>query len=460
MTGIMKSVLVGLLLSVLFSATTRAATFTAATCNESDVNALINGPTHTAVTGDTIIIPNGSCTWSSQLNVPVGITLKGASVGGVTITDTNPNGPDSPSCGNFTLICMNLDSNYHTTLANLKFVTGSGVGSGNYVVFYGTGQVGLMHDMDFNIPNAVLSHAVQWLTTGGVIWNTAFESTSNLGAGCTPPNGPGSQSGSIVVKSNKNWDDASTMGTLDTGGVNNLYIEDSTFTYVGQIPDVDENARVVLRHDTWLNTTGGVGHGPTSSYGTRQVEIYDNTFNLTNNNVPVNRYFWFRGGTVLITGNNITALNTAPCNANSSSFQFIVESATRSTSHGCCTGYMCFHQPGSGSDGTSGHSALSRSQTPYDSYQQPDPVYIWNNTGTGQSSVAKAVSLNDSDMSCNNRGDNTAAFFQLNRDYFVDISSNPTIGARPGWTRYSYPHPLRQGQGLPNAPSNLHATPQ
>jgi hypothetical protein len=54
-------------------------TFTAASCKQSDVNAVINGPTHTAVDGDTIIIPAGTCTWTS------GITISGV---GIDITGT------------------------------------------------------------------------------------------------------------------------------------------------------------------------------------------------------------------------------------------------------------------------------------------------------------------------------------------------------------------------------------
>src|ERR1700679_1189054 len=56
-------------------------TFTAASCNYSDVNAVINGPKHVAVNGDTIIIPStGSpCTWTS------GITISGV---GIDITGT------------------------------------------------------------------------------------------------------------------------------------------------------------------------------------------------------------------------------------------------------------------------------------------------------------------------------------------------------------------------------------
>lgn len=55
-----------------------AGTYTAASCNQSDVNAVINGPTHTAVDGDTIMIPAGSCTWTASLAITKNITIQGA----------------------------------------------------------------------------------------------------------------------------------------------------------------------------------------------------------------------------------------------------------------------------------------------------------------------------------------------------------------------------------------------
>jgi hypothetical protein len=53
-------------------------TYTAATCNQTDVNAVINGPTHTAIAGDTINIPLGACTWSSGITITVPIQVLGA----------------------------------------------------------------------------------------------------------------------------------------------------------------------------------------------------------------------------------------------------------------------------------------------------------------------------------------------------------------------------------------------
>lgn len=68
-------VLAGILLSA--GIAPAQGTYTAVSANESDVNAVINGPTHTAINGDTIQIPcsPSSVTWSSTLTVNANITL-------------------------------------------------------------------------------------------------------------------------------------------------------------------------------------------------------------------------------------------------------------------------------------------------------------------------------------------------------------------------------------------------
>ena len=73
-----------------------ASTITAATCNRDDVNAVINGPTHTAVDGDIIKIPAGTCTWTTGITVPAGI---GISIMGSGTPDSAPaNRGASASC--------------------------------------------------------------------------------------------------------------------------------------------------------------------------------------------------------------------------------------------------------------------------------------------------------------------------------------------------------------------------
>ena len=405
-----------------------AATISAVSCSTADVSSAIA----VAANGDTVQIPNGSCTWTSGISTSKQITLQGTSVGGVTITH---------QAGANDLLKFTIGSSFRTTIANLRFMPGTG--TGNYLTVDGTGLPPLLHDSYFNLPDGQLQHAVQWFVTGGVIWNTTFESTYNLAGSCGSR--IGSESGSLVVKPKIGWDTASSMGMLDTSGDKNLYIEDSIFSNVGQSPDVDDNGRVVMRHNQFIGSSG-VTHGTTSTYGGRHVELYDNSMTYPNTNRNLNRWFWFRAGTAVITGNSIQALS-GPCYGNKDSFTFVVENAQRADGgHGCCTGYMCFHQPGSGSDGTSGHSNLSAGQSPNDTYQISDPVYIWGNSGTGNG--ISHVHLNEGQpLQCSGTY-SSASFFVLNRDYFVDN------GAKPGWARYTYPHPLRGAPALP-APQNL-----
>jgi hypothetical protein len=450
MTKIIKWVLFALVVGTFFGGEAKASTLTAASCNVSDVSSAINS----AKDGDTVIIPNGSCSWSSGISTAKQITLQGASVGGVTITDTDTNAADS-------LLSFTIGNSFHTTIANLRFLPGTGAGT--YVSMNGTGLAPLMHDVYFNLPNFQLQHAVSWAVAGGVIWNATFESTDNIGGACGTQ--VGSDSGSIVIKSTLSWDAPSTMGTLDTNGDKNLYIEDSTFSYVGQIPDVDDNGRVVIRHSTISNTSGGLTHGTTSATGGRQMEYYNNSFVYSNTNRNVNRYFWGRAGTALFTQNSIQAI-TGSCYGTKTSFTFTVENASRSSAHGCATGYMGYHQSGAGAGATpNALSLVSAGQTPLDLYQTSDPVYIWNNTGTGQGSFG----LNDGDpRGCftinplTGQYYTTSDFFKPNRDYFLDTSSNPNNGAKPGWAPYTYPHPLRNGSSAsaPAPPSGLAITVQ
>jgi len=445
MTKIIKWVLFALVLGTLTVGEAKASTLTAASCNVSDVQTAINS----AKDGDTVIIPNGSCSWSSGISTAKQITIQGATVGGVTITDADANAGDN-------LLSLTIGNSFHTTIANLRFLPGTGKGS--YISMNGTGLAPLMHDMYFNLPNFQLQHAVSWAVAGGVIWNTTFESTDNIGGACGTQ--VGSDSGSIVIKSTLSWDAPSTMGTLDSNGDKNLYIEDSTFSYVGQIPDVDDNGRVVVRHSTISNTSGGLTHGTTSAFGGRQMEYYNNVFSYTNTNRNANRYFWGRAGTALFTQNNIQAIS-GPCYGTKASFTFTVENASRSSAHGCATGYMGYHQSGAGAGGTPNVlSLVFGGQTPLDLFQISDPVYIWNNTGTGQGSL----SLNEGDprgcFSINpatGQYFTTADLFTQNRDYFLDTSGSPTNGAKPGWAPYTYPHPLRNGSSAsaPAPPTGL-----
>jgi len=444
------------LLSPFFSRGALANTTTAASCSVSDVKAAINS----ANDGDTVVIPNGSCSWSSGIVTSKQITLRGQSVGGVTITDNNPNGCNSCTPASF-LLNFTIGGSFHTTLANIHFTHGTGVGS--YVIFQGTGLVPLMHDVVFDTSESMFD-SIQWDVTGGVIWNTTFNGTLDS-------NGL-SSNGCLVVKPNIPWDSPSTMGTADTTGTNNLYIEDSTFNLVDGCPDVDDNGRVVMRHIV-CNGCAGLTHGVTSSQGGRFVEIYDSTF-LNPTTTParnLNRYFWWRAGTGVVTGNSIQWINSQSY-PNKPTWAFSAENAQRAADKGCCVGWMCRHQPGSGSDGVT-HSPSktpptinSLNGTPVPAGNDPrqisEPLYFWNNTGTGDgvahlgfvdgAPVVQSDFCNTSVVPVNpatGKQWSTADLVVVGRDIFMDGSGNPNAGAKPGWARYPYPHPLRSGSSGP-----------
>ena len=63
-----------------------AATITAPTCNQTDVQNAINA----AVDGDTVMIPAGMCNWVSTLTINKAITLQGAGIGNTIIRDSHP----------------------------------------------------------------------------------------------------------------------------------------------------------------------------------------------------------------------------------------------------------------------------------------------------------------------------------------------------------------------------------
>lgn len=75
-----------------------AATYNAATCGQSDVGAVLN----TAADGDVIIIPVGSCTWTTGVVVPTGIGVTLTGVGSPT-SDPAVTGADS-SCSQTVIV--------------------------------------------------------------------------------------------------------------------------------------------------------------------------------------------------------------------------------------------------------------------------------------------------------------------------------------------------------------------
>jgi hypothetical protein len=85
MARFLKGTLFAFLLSALFGVHGYATTWTAASCNTSDVQSAINS----AAEGDTVTIPAGTCTWTSGVTISgKGITVNGAGSGRIIAYDT------------------------------------------------------------------------------------------------------------------------------------------------------------------------------------------------------------------------------------------------------------------------------------------------------------------------------------------------------------------------------------
>ena len=202
--GFIGHIFVAFLISFVFSFRVEAATINAANCSSSAVQTAINS----ASTGDTVVIPNGRCTWTSGLSIGKQIALQGANV--PTRSSTATDGTTiTHNAGSSTLFAFTIGSSYHTTIANLRLLINISSSTGPYVTMSGTGMVPLMHDMYFNLPMGT-ALAVDWDVVGGVIWNCTFESTTSGGSGnCADGD---TANDNLRLLPNSNWDAASTTG--------------------------------------------------------------------------------------------------------------------------------------------------------------------------------------------------------------------------------------------------------
>jgi|SRR5579859_514526 len=290
---------VTLLLLIMPFAVHAQGTYTAASCNQSDVNAVINGPTHTAVNGDTIQIPAGSCTWTT------GITIKGV---GIDITGTGtPNtgggtvGAGTPSTTlinhanaaffNFTGLTIG-----QTAKVELLTMSASGAGTNSIsgaIFFNGTCTASGCANIRVDNINFTAGTWGSACSGGYVLVDNVFgvvdHNTANESTASTAPlvqvNYDAWQG--VGANGDNSFASADTFGTAQT-----MYIESNSISGIqGTQNDVSPGgvggARYVCRFNTFTNASGAglcPGHGTAWGgrfRGQRQVEVYYNTASKT-----------------------------------------------------------------------------------------------------------------------------------------------------------------------------------
>src|SRR5437588_11038680 len=85
-TRVFATPLVAVALSLAFAGQTQAATIHAASASRADVASAINS----AAEGDTVTIPPGTSSWTSNLEIAKPITLQGAGPDATTLVDDVP----------------------------------------------------------------------------------------------------------------------------------------------------------------------------------------------------------------------------------------------------------------------------------------------------------------------------------------------------------------------------------
>jgi len=431
-----------------------AGTVTASSCAQSNIQSAINS----AASGDTVIVPSGSCTWTTSVSISnKGITLKGAGIGSTNITD----GTSGQALN------INIDSASHfVDVSGFTFIKSSNNSSGMIQIDGTQAVVGFRFHHNRILMASAGARGIVPTSVYGLIDNNTFDVTATDGSiqMISPIGSPDSTDGGFTP-----W-----MRPLSLGTNNAVFIEDNTFNYGSIAEDCIDSyggSRIVIRHNKFNNSHIGF-HG-TDSGNRRSLfsfEIYSNTF--TNNTSSTFRAATVRGGTGVVYNNTYggshgawngvtlmvyrgTGLDQSGWGAcdgtqwqlNSTDFK-ANGSRQCSTSGGVkfcsldrdrvCTSDSTCSAAGAGTcstyfDGSGSEGYACRDQPGRTHNQALEPIYAWGNSGGV-----------DVGMYDGGTGANIGNYLQSGRD-FVNSSS-----AKPGYVAYTYPHPLQSGGSASN----------
>lgn len=385
-----------------FGASVRAAIVPATSCNQADIQTAIDA----AVTGDTVAIPAGACTWSLPVRlVNKGLTLQGAGMDQTVITDSTGNAWNEPALWiegqegqKIRVTGLGFHYAFNATLEDYNgaiLVRGTSkevrVDHCRFVDFWN-------RSMQFSgYTYGLIDHCVFQRTPGAVNW---FQATNVNGDG-----------------------DAAWQRPLTLGSANAVYIEENQFDFYdsGSAADSHSGGRFVFRVNTVRNGHM-LNHGlDTTDRSSHSFEIYDNAFAeeaYTFNIITI------RGGTGVIYRNTITSPASIDIPINGQLYRSCLDYPS---SHGSrCNGT----NPIDGNQDPSGYPC--KDQHGRTTGQTWSPIYLWGNTFN----AAAAVMRIHDPWHCT-----APAMTDHLKDGRDFINGTP----RPRYVPYPYPHPLILG---------------
>lgn len=313
------------------------------------------------------------------------------------------------------LFAITKDATHSTELSGFRLVRGTGSGYG--VSIDGTGLTPIIRDIRLSsIPQGIRSYE-----NGVLIARCYFDSGFDIG------DEPTNNENGIIVTTDATWDAANTVGTNDTDGAGNVYIEDCYF--IGLVlgcVDASDGFRGAIRHSV-LDNSGIAIHGQdTGPIGMRHLEVYGNLMIFDALPEPsaetANMNYWitWRGGSGIVTGNEMDDISSWAW-GNKPEVTLEYQPLRRDDGpNACYVGmYPAPRQPGQGHTGSG---------------DVTEGVYLYDNTGT-----LVASPLNYGPDECGG-GQDIAAFIQIDRDYFDEAPASMT--PFDGYAAYDYPHPL------------------
>lgn len=424
-------------LAMALPASSYAATLTAPTCSQADVQNAVNK----AKSGDVVKIPSGNCTWDNDIDISGAIRVIGAGIDktnirfssktafehtavggtasvyaeytGFTFYATNADASSSAitlrDANNFRIHhCKFAESRWHPVLSGRRVYQGlidnntfnrNKLGSSDYgVSFSGS---------DTDKPACGLTYTESCLAE----WDDWYKKEGDyVGTG-------GSCAGAPY---NVNW---------KPGQVDAVYIEDNTFNWHGSAIEMNWGScsKTVWRYNTFNNTnpnSGGIKPGAV------YFEMYNNVFNNTSTGETASP----NGGMLIrLRADGLFYNNTINGYGGASDYSHIFAFVA----YGCSFGYC------------------------YPDDVVPNEIYIWNNTYPNSGCTP-------SDAGCwAEYGEGEPTRIALNENYFFRA---PKTGERlfaymqneSTPLQYTYPHPLQSGLPVPDgggdaieAPTNL-----
>lgn len=408
---IRKCCIIGMILSVSLFASNilQAATIVSTSCSQQHVQAAIDR----AVTGDTVNVPPGNCTWTIAINIPdtKRIKLQGA--------------------GKYaTVIAVDISSGWAIS-ANYSGarITGFGfnmINGADAINIRGTNW--RVDNCKFNNPSTIESR-VGIFANGGSLNDILYGLVDH----CEFFNSKVLVMGNLALLAHKIW-----ARGLELGSEKATYVEDNTFTFTksGNCMDANVGGAYVFRYNTVIDSSLEAHSVQGNHRATRKWEIYGNIFSQVNRGMWVPMFL--RGGTGVVFNNTLTGAWGAPGIA----LDNVRSCETRDTS-GMCNGsspwdgnqvggYPCRDQIGRSTD-----AYLWTVGSPYPP-QALEPAYAWNNKHGANDVIFFQAGCAAS-----------ALHIQPGRDYYNNM-------IKPDYHPYTYPHPLTtEWHSALRAPSNF-----